>query len=638
MIRSFGDLASIMIEPSDAPSPPSSSSSPGAPKTFADLASIMIESPAAEKADDGNWDGDGDGDEYDDEFEEDVEEEEEEEEEGTRSDADESLDALSDDQSAAEEAAGTAGMGLEVEKSLGSLQLSMDKGDRTEEDLDSYFERKKVLAAVSAVSSPSASGNGEEEEGVNAYFSQQRRAAGPTGGATMNYNRAYDVEVSPDKNGIGGSEFSLYVPSLAPGAAARKATSSSLLPPPPPSSLPSSYRKPALPTFTVAPAAAQAYARKQEQTCSKDSDIRMLAQGARKGVPVPHRVSSAEVPGLSAYLSAQTSAAVSEAEKENGNVASSVSAAWAGMVGRGDASMNVSLMENMLGSNSGALVEALAAVMEQAQGKRVSDKNLRSVLQRRSKPIHPPAAASHNKRSTTGAAGASASGPFGRLDVDAEPATAYGIDQWDPDYHAALLSDEIALSAQLQGGTTHQAAALTGYADLQKRMEALEQQQQQQQQEQQQQQQQAAAGSGESVDYGPGHHIYGKGGVVIPGGGGVDVDDTGGDAQARALEMSLMTAVSLEKETDMPAHLLRTGTDKVALMLKAQEHYATFLSDMVDLCRGRAQASTSIEDITMHRVLAEQVRKAFSGARNIESVQNSMVTAAIETSLKAHSY
>ena len=482
----------------------------------------------------------------------------------------------------------------------------------------------------------------------------------------MNYNRTYDVDMSPNKKkGIGGSEFSLYVPSLAPGAAARKATSSSSSSSssssplsPSLSSLPSSYRKPALPTFTVAPAAAQAYARKQDQTRSNDTDIRMLAQGARKGMPVPHRVSSAEVPGLSAYLSAQTSAAASEAEKENGNAAaSSVSAAWAGLVGRGEASASMSAMENMLGSNSGALVEALAAVMEQAQGKRVSDDNLRSVLQRRSKPIRSatPAipAASHNMRSTTGVAGvSSASGPFGRLGVDAEPATAYGIDQWDPDYHAALLSDEIALSAQMQGGTAHQEAALTGYADLQKRMETLEQQQEQQLQQQQQQQQQhqqqqqqqqqeeevVTEGSGASVDYGPGRNIYGKGGIVITGVGGVDVDDPGGDAHARALEMSLMTAVSLEKEADMPAHLLRTGTDKVVLMLKAQEHYATFLGDMVNLCRSRAEASTSIEDITMHRVLAEQVRKAFSGVRNIESVQNSMVMAAIETSLKAHSH
>ena len=198
------------------------------------------------------------------------------------------------------------------------------------------------------------------------------------------------------------------------------------------------------------------------------------------------------------------------------------------------------------------------------------------------------------------------------------------------DYHAALMSEENKLSARLQGRARED--TLTAYADLQRRLAKLE--------EKQDAAAAAAAaaekaagdtdGHGGEYYFDPDRHVYGKGGIVV---NGADVDDSTVDPQVRAQEMSLMTALSLDKE-EVPAHLLRTGTDKVHLMLKAQELYATFLGDLVDLCKERASGSSSIEDVAMHRVLAEQVRKTFSGVRNIDAMQASMVAAAIETSLK----
>ena len=290
------------------------------------------------------------------------------------------------------------------------------------------------------------------------------------------------------------------------------------------------------------------------------------------------------------------------------------------------------------GLDSEEVINALAGLMARASDRKEEEDKLRSLLNRRSRPLPTPASpdGGFSKAARPGRASKGERGPFGALDVETEPVRAYGMDNWDPDFHAALMSEETELSRQLQGQRSTE-EALSAYADIRRRLASLEARARKSKTRSTVGGLSASDGDEEkwaSSSYVKGRIPVQEGrGVEREGKGKVDVDDSREDAGLRAQEMSFMTAVSLEERVPGGSKL-RIGTDKVQLMVRAQDVYANFLSDIVDLCKQRAAASSSVEDMAMHRVLAELVRKAFSGVRKIETVQTDMVTAAIETSLR----
>ena len=116
------------------------------------------------------------------------------------------------------------------------------------------------------------------------------------------------------------------------------------------------------------------------------------------------------------------------------------------------------------------------------------------------------------------------------------------------------------------------------------------------------------------------------------------------NVNTKVQELSMMTSMSLESLPKPPLFndnngntmnngLLRTGTDRLDLMVKAQEIYANFLSDVCDLCKKRSNSSLSVEELAMHKSIAEVIRKNFSGFGNIQKIQDEMVAAATEVSL-----
>lgn len=100
--------------------------------------------------------------------------------------------------------------------------------------------------------------------------------------------------------------------------------------------------------------------------------------------------------------------------------------------------------------------------------------------------------------------------------------------------------------------------------------------------------------------------------------------------------------------------LLRIGTSTSHLSQLADDTYTRFLSDIIgefvfiytgaiwctysltENSRARAQASSSVEELAMHRVLSEYVYKMFSKPDSVLSLRNDMVTAAIDVSLSYH--
>ena len=309
--------------------------------------------------------------------------------------------------------------------------------------------------------------------------------------------------------------------------------------------------------------------------------------------------------------------------------------------------------------NPNQLVHVLAAMMDKAGQKVNEDQDFRSKLNRRSKPVPTyaseaylglrentridridvdeanPVTKLHKKgnkirsKKNEGSIG----GVFGNMSEEGlSQATYRGIPPYDDDYDAAIESEDIALSAVLQGAVGVESEALEAYASMHNRIAALEAKLRDPEGETQR----VLANVKESRE--PAMQQY---------------------VNTRAQEISLMASRSLENLPKPPASLkmdnnnnnnnfsnpsvnvatskanglLRIGSDRLDLMVKAQELYANFLSDMCDLCKNRTSSATSVEELAMHRAIAEHVRKNFSGFGNIEKIQQEMVAAAIEVSL-----
>lgn len=89
-----------------------------------------------------------------------------------------------------------------------------------------------------------------------------------------------------------------------------------------------------------------------------------------------------------------------------------------------------------------------------------------------------------------------------------------------------------------------------------------------------------------------------------------------------------------EHERQLEEALHKLGINKHELNNKSELIYAQFLSDMINLCRARAKASSSIEEMAMHRVLANHLQQSFTPTNIVNKVRNDMTNSAIETILK----
>lgn len=68
---------------------------------------------------------------------------------------------------------------------------------------------------------------------------------------------------------------------------------------------------------------------------------------------------------------------------------------------------------------------------------------------------------------------------------------------------------------------------------------------------------------------------------------------------------SLLNTQTYSREDEEKLKLL--GIDRDKLNNDSESLYATFLSDIIDLCRKRAMESTTVEEMAMHRSLSEYV-------------------------------
>jgi len=84
---------------------------------------------------------------------------------------------------------------------------------------------------------------------------------------------------------------------------------------------------------------------------------------------------------------------------------------------------------------------------------------------------------------------------------------------------------------------------------------------------------------------------------------------------------------------ELEARLLKLGLSFEQVSDKAETVYASFLSDLISLCKRRSQIATSVEEMAMHRAIAEEIKKTFASREQIEIIRSNMVDAAIEVNL-----
>ena len=93
------------------------------------------------------------------------------------------------------------------------------------------------------------------------------------------------------------------------------------------------------------------------------------------------------------------------------------------------------------------------------------------------------------------------------------------------------------------------------------------------------------------------------------------------------------TMFSNIRRKQVEATLLKLGLSYEQVSDKAESVYASFLSDLINLCKRRSQIATSVEEMAMHRTIADEIKKTFASKEQIEVIRSSMVDAAIEVNL-----
>ena len=397
------------------------------------------------------------------------------------------------------------------------------------------------------------------------------------------------------------------------------------------------------------------------------AEMRAMARGTvRQGSDVKP-IHPKEIPGITSYLKSKQE---EENHQDNSNINQSNSNNSYSLdettmsYGTAHDELRIALKQagfSGVNVNPNQLVHVLAAMMDKAGKKAEQDKDFRSKLNRRSKPVPTYASeASIGLRDNIANIGSmidndnnddngyekdhvtklykksnkiknkkgSKGGVFGNISEEGlSQATYRGIPPYDDDYDVAIESEDIALSAVLQGAVGVEGEALQAYASMHNRIAALEAKLRDPEGDTQR------TLSNVKVSREPIMQQY---------------------VNTRAEEINLMASRSLENLPIPPSSLkmknnmnetsnnktstnndglLRIGSDRLDLMVKAQELYADFLSDMCDLCKNRTGSAASVEELAMHRALAEHVRKNFSGFGNIEKIQQEMVAAATEVSL-----
>jgi hypothetical protein len=587
-IRSFDDLASILIQPESAQLPVSN--------TGSDVSSNVLEK---EK----EYDEDGDSYANDADFEDDFEEEDEEVEQLKPSPAKMVYISPRDE-----------------DESRGSLGLSVDELDDSNED-------EVSAQATGPTTTNSAATGGHPSHAHNTQFRvptppPTKPPLGPK--ATTNYNTTYDVKPvkwqlsNPSTPPFVAEDLtSHYSPSLADIADDNKERerSRSRSPRSLSRSLSVSLNKQDEPLYkTSSPA------RVSDTAKEKSAEIKRLSKGVYRGYSDVRRVKRSDVPHLEEYLRRREFDEYNDRDENDASQTSSNDIA-----GFQQAFTEAGLHPNK--ANTNTIVSMLTRLMEQASGNLSENADMRRLLNRRSRRVQSYTTSVNGARSAVrndiGKDKHVTKDPFAgvRYDEGTVPNVLHNIDVYDPDYDAVVDSDEIKLSAELQGmryGHKQREMLRGGFSALEKRLDELEARSK------------VSSDSG-NIIYAGDDDNYNNNDKASQ---NKDKENIG--QPSKALELSLMTAMSLEKmpKAVRDGTLLRTGTDKVALMTKAQEIYASFLSDVSDQCRQRAQGAVGVEEMAMFRVLAEEVRKGFTGMKQIESIQNSMVAAAIEVSLR----
>jgi hypothetical protein len=93
------------------------------------------------------------------------------------------------------------------------------------------------------------------------------------------------------------------------------------------------------------------------------------------------------------------------------------------------------------------------------------------------------------------------------------------------------------------------------------------------------------------------------------------------------------TIFSNIRRKQVEATLLKLGLSYEQVSDKAESVYASFLSDLINLCKRRSQIATSVEEMAMHRAIADEIKKTFASKEQIEVIRSNMVDAAIEVNL-----
>jgi len=93
------------------------------------------------------------------------------------------------------------------------------------------------------------------------------------------------------------------------------------------------------------------------------------------------------------------------------------------------------------------------------------------------------------------------------------------------------------------------------------------------------------------------------------------------------------TIFSNIRRKQVEATLLKLGLSYEQVSDKAESVYASFLSDLISLCKRRSQIATSVEEMAMHRAIADEIKKTFASKEQIEIIRSNMIDAAIEVNL-----
>ena len=109
----------------------------------------------------------------------------------------------------------------------------------------------------------------------------------------------------------------------------------------------------------------------------------------------------------------------------------------------------------------------------------------------------------------------------------------------------------------------------------------------------------------------------------------------------RAVNSSIENYATWLKPTYLKRHhVLKDLPSEEAgeLSNKCEKLYASFLNDLVENCKKRADSCNTTEEMAMLRVLAEQVTSKFAAGEPQEDLQSRMLQGAIETMpyLKTH--